>query len=77
MPAMKDTRLIQLVPLAKRLGVPVEWLRTEALAGRVPCVNADGRLLFSPRAVQQALVRRAEHPVGTALDLHVHREPLA
>jgi hypothetical protein len=51
--------LIEVVPLAKRLGVPATWLRAEAEQGKLPCVNAGGVLLFNLQAVKRALAKRA------------------
>ncbi len=39
--------------------MPVEWLSEEARAGRLPHVDARGRLLFNPHAVEKALAQRA------------------
>jgi hypothetical protein len=44
---------------AARLGVPVAWLRAEAVAGRVPCLRVGRRLLLNPAAVEDALMKRA------------------
>jgi excisionase family DNA binding protein len=44
---------------AHRLGVPATWLRTEALAGRLPHLRVGRRLLVDPEAVRAALVLRA------------------
>lgn len=44
---------------ASRLGVPSSWLRTEALAGRVPYLRVGRRLLFNPAAVEGVLLDRA------------------
>ena len=44
---------------AARLGVPAAWLRTEALAGRVPYLRAGRQLLFNPLAVETVLLERA------------------
>ena len=46
-------------PTARRLGVPVAWLRTEAEEGRIPCLKAGARLLFDPDAVGSVLLERA------------------
>jgi hypothetical protein len=56
---MAKSMLIEVVPLAKYLGVPVAWLRAEAEQGRLPCVNAGGVLLFNLRAVKRTLAERA------------------
>lgn len=54
-------RLLTLGPVARRLRVPVAWLRAEAEAGRVPCLRAGKAMLFAPDAVEQVLVERARH----------------
>lgn len=51
--------LLSLQRMARRLGVTAAWLRSEADAGRVPCLRADRRFLFSPVAVQESLSVRA------------------
>ena len=51
--------LLPLNLMARRLGVPVNWLRAEAEADRVPHLKAGPRLLFNPEAVEQVLVERA------------------
>ena len=56
---MAKNTLIEIVPLAKYLGVPAAWLRAEAEQGRLPCINAGGVLLFNLRAVKRALAERA------------------
>jgi len=45
--------------MARRLRVPAKWLRAEALAGRLPHLNADGQILFNPAAVESVLSARA------------------
>ena len=51
--------LLPLGPMARRLRVPVAWLRAEAEAGRVPHLTAGARLLFDPDAVKRVLAERA------------------
>jgi hypothetical protein len=51
--------VINLSKLAHRLRLPREWLRGEALAGRIPCLRVGRRLFFNPTAVEQALAERA------------------
>jgi hypothetical protein len=53
--------LLPVGPMARLLRVPVAWLRSEAEAGRVPCLRAGTVFLFNPCAVEQALVARAAH----------------
>jgi hypothetical protein len=58
---MNDTRS-EFVPLkqtAFRVGVPASWLKSEALARRIPCLHVGRRLLFKPDQVAAELSRRA------------------
>jgi len=58
----EDQKLESFVSLqgaALRLGVPMAWLRAEALAGRVPCLRAGRRLLFRVADVEHVLADRA------------------
>lgn len=52
-------RLLPLSRMARRLHVTVAWLRSEAEAGRVPCLRAGRCYLFSPVAVELAISQRA------------------
>jgi hypothetical protein len=53
--------------LAYLTRLPVSWLRAEALAGRIPCLQVGPRLLFNLGAVLEALaVRAAAGEVGRA-----------
>lgn len=45
--------------LAAWLGVPASWLLEEAQAGRIPSLDAGGRVLFDRYAVECALAARA------------------
>jgi hypothetical protein len=49
---------------AHRLGVPATWLRSEALAGRLPHLRVGRRLLVDPDAVRAALALRASAEGG-------------
>ena len=40
-------------------GLSMDWLKSEAEAGRVPCFRAGRRLLFDPEAVERALLKPA------------------
>ena len=51
----------EFIPLreaAERLGVPMTFLRAEALAGRIPFLRAGGRLLFDLQSTHRAIVDR-------------------
>jgi hypothetical protein len=55
----------ELLPLrfmARMLRLPAKWLKEEALAGRVPCLDAGGQLMFNPVAVEAVLADRAAAP---------------
>ena len=58
--------LIPLSRVARRLRVPVGWLRDEADAGRIPCLRAGRVYLCDPLAVETALLERARQPVSEA-----------
>ena len=53
------SELLPLSRAARRLGVSARWLKSEATAGRVPCLRADSRFLFDEAAVTEALRKRA------------------
>lgn len=54
-----NEQLLTLARLARRLGVTQHWLREEADAGRIPCLRAGNRYLFSLEAMDNALAERA------------------
>jgi hypothetical protein len=51
--------LLSLPRLAAQLRLPREWLRAEALAGRLPCLRVGRKLLFNLSAVERELAERA------------------
>jgi excisionase family DNA binding protein len=51
--------LVGLFWLSKELKLPRDWLRQEAIAGRIPCLRVGRRLLFNAEAVEKALAERA------------------
>jgi hypothetical protein len=56
------TRLLPLNVVARRLRVPVRWLRAEAEAGRIPSLRAHNQFLCDPVAVEAALLKRVRQP---------------
>ena len=54
-----DQTILPVGPMARRLHVPVKWLREEADAGRIPCVRAGRAYLFDPETVERVLLERA------------------
>ena len=63
-----QSKLLPVGPTARRFRVPVKWLRDEAEAGRVPCLQAGKALLFDPDLVEQVLLERARQAQGEAND---------
>jgi hypothetical protein len=57
------TRLLPLNVVARRLRVPVRWLRAEAEAGRIPSLRADNQFLCNLTAVEAVLLERARRSV--------------
>ena len=53
------TDLLTLHRLAAHLRIDRDWLRQEALAGRLPCLRVGRKLLFSLSAVECAIAERA------------------
>ncbi len=45
--------------VARRLGVPVAWLKSEVEAGRVPALRAGRRTMLNPADVERVLLDRA------------------
>jgi hypothetical protein len=45
--------------MARRVRVPVRWLRDEAEAGRIPHLRAGKVFLFDPPTVEAVLLERA------------------
>ena len=59
-----QSRLLPVGAMARRLRVPVKWLREEAETGRVPCLMAGKAILFDPEAVECVLLERAQSSKG-------------
>jgi hypothetical protein len=51
--------------LSRRVNLPAAWLKQEAEAGNLPCLRVGRRFLFSPEAVNRALLERAQRTEGT------------
>jgi hypothetical protein len=51
--------LVTLNRLAVHLRLPREWLRTEAVAGRLPCLRVGRKFLFNLQTVERLLAERA------------------
>lgn len=59
MDTTNPARLLPLNVVARRLRVPLKWLRAEADARRIPCLVADSKYLCDLEAVEAALLERA------------------
>ena len=56
---------------ATTLGVPIAWLKREAIEGRVPCLRAGRRFLFDLDLVRESLLEKATvNSQGVATDDH-------
>ncbi len=55
-------QVVTLDKLAKRLRLSKRWLRTEAIAGRIPSLRIGSRRIFNPDAVEAAIAERAADP---------------
>jgi hypothetical protein len=53
------SELLSLSRAARRMGVTAQWLKAEAKAGRVPCLQAGTRYLFDSLALARTLSERA------------------
>lgn len=63
--------LLSLPRMARRIGVPTQWLREQVEAGKIPCLKAGKRYLFNPVAVQERLASRATQTLKSAESTHV------
>ena len=61
-----EPKLLPTGPMARRLRIPVSWLREEAEAGRIPAVRAGSVFLFNPKSVERVLLARATTPAAVA-----------
>lgn len=55
-----EKRFTSLHRLAQLTGLPAEWLKREAKAGRIPYLEIGRRMMFNPKLVEQALMNRCE-----------------
>ncbi len=56
---MENRTPIPLNILARKLRVSVGWLRSEAMAGRIPHLAAGRQILVDPPSVERVLAERA------------------
>jgi hypothetical protein len=64
----EQSRPVSLANMARRLGVPSEWLREQANRGRIPHLRAGDRYLFDPDVVESIITAwaRGEQPLAEA-----------
>jgi hypothetical protein len=58
--------------MARKARVPSKWLRREAEAGRIPCLNANGQLLFNSSIVEKLLLSLAGQQANQAQEAYTH-----
>jgi len=66
--SLTDRQQPKLLPVnlaARRLRVPVKWLREEAEAGRIPHLKAGKQILVHPPSVEATLLERAKSEEGS------------
>jgi len=56
---VKPPELLPLRRMAARAGVPSDWLREQAEAGKIPGLKAGNRWLFAPGVVVPAIAAMA------------------
>ena len=67
----ESRRLMTIGRIARRLRVPVRWLREEAASGRIPAIRAGSVFLADAEAVERVLLERAnstQHDGGLSRD---------
>jgi len=64
--AMRE--LLPLFRLARRVGLPQNWLREQADAGVIPCLKVGRRYLFEVTAAEEALAKLAAKTRQEAAD---------
>jgi len=55
-----EKQLLKAGPTARKLGIPVSWLKAEAGAGKLPHIRAGKILLFDPQKIERILIKRAQ-----------------
>ena len=53
------TQIVDASQMGRLLRVSPTWLKQEAEAGRLPCVQAGKKVLFHPPTVERVLAQRA------------------
>jgi hypothetical protein len=66
---MSDSQLLPLNIAARRLRVPLAWLRAEAEARRIPALRAGKMWLCDLAAVEAALLERARRREGATANV--------
>ncbi len=61
-------KLLTVGPMARRLRVPVQWLREQAEAGNIPHLKAGRALLFDPETVERVLLQLARSSEKAAVN---------
>lgn len=59
----EQRNLVKAGVMARMLGVPVAWIKSEARSGKLPHLEAGNVILFNPQVVESLLAERAAQPV--------------
>jgi hypothetical protein len=56
---MENDKLLTVIGISRTLRLPTKWIKDEAIAGRLPCLQVGKRLFFNRNAVEASLLARA------------------
>lgn len=57
----KKTKYVTESILANELGLPISWIKEEAISRRIPVLLVSGRRYYDREAVEEAIERQARH----------------
>jgi len=64
---------VTLAQASRALGLPADWLREEADAGRIPCLRAGERYLFDLDLLREIVMERTRRGDGPPSRKEVER----
>ena len=59
-----ETNLVNLTGLSRRVRLPAAWLKSQAAAGRLPCLRVGRKVRFNVAAVEKTLAEMAAERRG-------------
>lgn len=70
------SELLPLPRAARRVGVPIRWLKDEADSGRIPCLRADSSFLFDEETLIESLrIRASGQTSARQTETHGQKSP--